>query len=224
MNFPNGLFSTEWQTVGGLLLLPIVAWSLRTAPWRRLADARTLNAWLAAIVALTLMWHMNAGVRPGLNLHLLGATLMTLMFGRQFAIAGLCVVLALTTFNGTPATLGWWAYPLNALGMIVLPVFLAWAIWRMVERVLPHNLFIYIFVAGFLGAALNTLFCSLAATLLLGAANVYPMAWLFGEFLLFCVLLAFAEAWLTGAVIALLVVYCPQHVATFDDQRYLRIQ
>ena len=35
------------------------------------------------------------------------------------------------------------------------------------------------------------------------------------------VLLAFAEAWLTGALITLMVVYLPHWVGTFDDRRYL---
>jgi uncharacterized membrane protein len=37
---------------------------------------------------------MKAGVKPGLNLHLLGATMFTLMFGRQLAIVGFSLVLA----------------------------------------------------------------------------------------------------------------------------------
>jgi uncharacterized membrane protein len=35
------------------------------------------------------------------------------------------------------------------------------------------------------------------------------------------VLLAFAEAWLTGAAVTLMVVYYPHWVGTFDDRRYL---
>ena len=58
-----------------------------------------LNVWLGTIVVLMLVWSMKAGVRPGLNLHLLGATVFTLMFGRQLAIIGLSIVLAAVTLQ-----------------------------------------------------------------------------------------------------------------------------
>lgn len=222
MNFPDGLFADDWLLAAWLLLIPGWLWSLRTAPWRQLADQRRLNAWLAAIVLLAWMWHLNAGVRPGLNLHLLGATLMTLMFGRQLAVVGLSAVLALVTFNGAAnGAIGWSAYAINALAMILVPVTIAWAIFRSVDRWLPHNLFVYILVATFFGAALNTVLSGALATLLLTTAHIYPMAKLLDDFVLSYILLAFAEAWLTGAIITLLVVYCPHCVATFDDRRHL---
>jgi uncharacterized membrane protein len=126
------------------------------------------------------------------------------------------------TFNSVPPqAIGWEAYALNAIMMIALPVCIAWAIFRLVDYWLPRNVFVYILVATFFGAALNTLLGGLVTTLLLSSAHIYPLAKLFDEFFLSYILLAFAEAWLTGAVITLLVVYCPQCVATFDDRRYL---
>jgi uncharacterized membrane protein len=106
------------------------------------------------VVLLALVWSMKAGVKPGLNLHLLGATMFTLMFGRQLAIIGLSLVLAAVTLNwdlqGHP---GWTAYALNALVLAVFPPLLADAIRRGMERWLPANFFIYVFVAAFFGAA-----------------------------------------------------------------------
>ena len=222
MNFPDQLFSVSWIVGSFALFLPIVAWCVWTAPWRRLGDSAQLNVWLGTIVLLMLMWSMKASVRPGMTMHLLGATMFTLMFGRQLAILGLAIVLAAVTFNSTSSVnLGWSAYPLNALAMIVVPVFLAWAILRFVERWLPAHFFVYLFVATFFGAALNTVLTGLVATSLLAVADVYPSDLLFGDFFLSYVLLAFAEAWLTGAAITLMIVYCPHWVATFDDRRYL---
>jgi uncharacterized membrane protein len=222
MNFPEGLFSDGW-TFGAYVPLALVwLWCLWTAPWKRLADSGQLHVWLGTIVILILMWSMKAGVRPGLNMHLLGATMFTLMFGRQLAIVGLSVVLAAITLNSADSgSIGWWPYALNALMMIAVPVSIAWGILRAVERWLPSHFFVYIFVASFFGAALNTVLTGLVATLLLGMTDVYPMDMLFGDFFLSYILLAFAEAWLTGAAVTLMVVYYPDWVGTFDDRRYL---
>jgi uncharacterized membrane protein len=223
MNFPAGLFGDAWAYGAFLPLAAVLLWCLRTAPWSRLADSGQCNLWLGTIVVLMLMWSMNAGVKPGLNMHLLGATVFTLMFGRQLAIVGLCAVLAAVTFNGGGSghEIGWQAFALNALVMAVFPAFVADAILRLVERWLPPNFFIYIFVATFFGADLNTVATGLLATLLLAAAGIYPSSMLWADYFPYYVLLGFAEAWLNGAVVTLMVVYYPHWVGSFDDKKYL---
>jgi uncharacterized membrane protein len=89
MNFPADLFSDAWAYGAFVPLALVWLWCVRTAPWKRLADSGQLNVWLGTIVVLMLFWSMKAGVKPGLNLHLLGATAFTLMVGRQLAIIGL---------------------------------------------------------------------------------------------------------------------------------------
>lgn len=222
MNFPSGLFGDAWAWAAWLPLAAVWLWCLYTAPWQRLKEDGQLNIFLGTVVVLMLMWSMKAGVRPGLNLHLLGATAITLMFGRQLAIVGLSLVLAAVTLNGEMhANPGWQAYALNAMVMTVLPVFLAFAVLRAAERWLPANFFIYIFVAAFFGAALTAGATGVAATLLLLAADVYPAQTLLTDFLPYFLLLGFSEAWLNGAAVTLMVVYFPRWVGTFDDRRYL---
>jgi uncharacterized membrane protein len=222
MNFPGGLFSDTWAYVAWLPLAAVWLWCLATAPWRRLGDSGQLNVWLGTIVVLLPLWSLMAGVQPGLNLHLLGATAFTLMFGRQLAIVGLSLVLAATTlngeFHGSPA---WQAYALNALVMAVLPCFTIDAIRRLAERHLPANFFIYVFVAAFFGAAATMLATGAAGALLLFLAGVYPAELLLSDYLPYFLLLGFAEAWLNGAAITLMVVYFPGWVGSFDDRRYL---
>jgi uncharacterized membrane protein len=218
MNFPDGLFPAVWSWAALVLCLPIVGWAVFTAPWRRLGDAKQLHGWLGTIVVLMLMWRINANVRPGLNLHFLGATTLTLMFGRQLAIVGLGIVLGAVTAIGAA---GWSAYPLNALVLVALPPFLADAIRRLVERRLPCHMFVYIFAAGFFGAAVTIMLTGLAATSLLALADIYPVHLLFSDYYPYFALLGFAEAWMNGAAITLLVVYFPEWVGTFDDRRYL---
>jgi uncharacterized membrane protein len=218
MNFPEGLFGSEWAFGAFGPLVLVWLWCLRTASWRRLADSGQLNVWLGTVVALLLFWSMKAGVKPGLNLHLLGATAFTLMFGRQLAIVGLSAVIAAVTFNGAA---GWDVYALNVLVTAVFPCIAADVLLRLVERYLPPNFFCYIFFAAFFGAAIAVVSTGLLATLLLWLAGIYPAELLFEEYFPYFALLGFAEAWLNGAVITLMVVYYPSWVGSFDDRRYL---
>lgn len=222
MNFPAELFDNEWALAAFVLLAAFWLRCVWTAPWKRLADSTQANLWFGTIVALTLLWSMDAGVRPGLGLHLLGATAFTLMFGRQLAIIGLSVVLAAVTFNGGADAVGdWQPYALNALVMAVFPCLVAHLLLRLTERFLPANFFVYIFFAAFFGAALVIVATGVVAILLLWMAAVYPLDLLFREYFPPYLLMGFAEAWLNGAAITLMVVYYPRWLATFDDQRYL---
>jgi uncharacterized membrane protein len=221
MNFPEGLFSNE-LTFGALLPLALIwLWAIRTASWRRLADSGQLNVWLGTIVVLVLMWSMKAGVQPGMNLHLLGAVAFTLMFGWQLAIVGLSVVLAGGTVNDAGGSIGWSSYALNALVMVVFPTFMAYTILRLVERFLPANIFVFFFVGAFFNAALTTAATGFVASLLLVLTGVYSAEMVFSDYFPYFILLGFAEAWLNGAAITLMVVYYPNWVGTFDDRRYL---
>jgi len=222
VNFPDALFPQSWAFGAILPLLAIWLWCIVTAPWRRLADSGQSNVWLGTIVILVMVWSMKAGVKPGLNLHLLGATMFTLMFGRQLAIIGLSLVLAGVTFNGElQGHAGWLAYGLNALVLAVFPPLLADAIRRAMERHLPVNFFVYIFVAAFFGAAAVVVATGLLASALLWLADVYAASALLDDYLPYYVLLGFAEAWLNGALVTIMVVYLPHWVGSFDDRRYL---
>lgn len=222
MNFPDALFPHAWALGAFVPMLAAWLWCIGTAPWTRLADSGQFNVWLGTVVLLALVWSMKAGVKPGLDLHLLGATMFTLMFGRQLAIIGLSLVLAAVTLNHAlldhPA---WLAYGLNALVLAVFPPLLADAIRRGVERYLPANLFVFVFVATFFGAAATVVATGLLASGLLWLADVYPASALVDDYLPYYVLLGFAEAWLNGAMVTLMVVYLPHWVGSFDDRRYL---
>jgi uncharacterized membrane protein len=217
VNFPAGLFPVEWSLAAFLPLAFVAAWCLRAARWRCLAEGNQSGVWAGSIVVLSLAWSLKAGVLPGLNLHVLGATAFTLMFGAALAIPGLLLVLAVVTLNGGA---GWDAFALNGLVMAAIPGLLAQSILRAVERWLPPNYFVYLFAAAFFGAGAVVVATGLAACLLLWAAGVYPADRLFSDYFPSYILLAFAEAWLNGAAMALLVVFRPSWVSSFDDRRY----
>lgn len=218
MNLLADLFPSAWLVVAGVGQLLVWAWCVRTAPWARLKQPAALNLWLGSAVLLMVAWTMKASVQPGLSLHLVGATAATLMFGPQLAIACLSLALAGIAFDGAIA---WSSYPLNLLIMVVIPVFVAYRLFRWVDRRLPNNYFVYIFLNAFLGAGLSIVVLGTVATAALAAVEAYPVAQLSSEYLPFFLLLGFSEAWLTGMALTLMVVFKPEWVATFDDSRYL---
>ena len=221
MNLPDALLPHAWYWLGSALFVPCFVLVAGRAPWRRLASPVPLNAWLGTIVGLTLLWQITAVIQPGLNFHFLGATLFTLMAGPHLAMVGLTLVLtAVTAWNGS----GWESFGLNGTLMVVLPVALSHAVYRLIDSRLPNNFFVYVFGIAFAGAAVAVGTLGLATTSLLASAGIYPTAQLFDLYLPYYLLLAWSEALFTGMTMTLFVVYKPEWVATFDDRRYLRNQ
>lgn len=218
MNLPDTLLDTSWYLLGWFGFLCALGVSVWRAPWSRLADGGQMNVWLGSIVALMLLWSMKAGVMPGLNLHLLGAMLLCLMVGPWLAIPGLTLALIGITVNGAA---GWEALGLNGLLMIVVPVTAAWLLHRTGARILPRNVFVYIFANGFFGSALSILVTGAVICGVLGLSGAYTLDRLGEDYLPYFLLLGFSEAWLAGMVLTLMVIYRPDWVVTFDDASYL---
>lgn len=218
MNLTDNLLGEGWYWVAWAIWLPLFARCVWRAPWKRLGDSEQLNVWLGMVVLLTLVWSLKAGVKPGLALHLVGATVFTLSFGPALAFIGLCIVTAGVTLNGAA---GYFAYAANAILLAGGGVAISHSLYRLICRLLPANFFIYIFINAFLGAALTIQGLGLLATTLLAVAGAYSWEYLIAEYFPYFLLLGFSEAWLSGMLMTLFVVYRPQWVATFDDERYL---
>ncbi len=217
MNIPDSLILVNHDWLW-LVLAAVLGWAIWAAPWRVLRMPNVVNLMLAACVLVLAFWQIRAGIRPGLNLHILGATLLTLLFGPWFALLGLLLVLLLATaWDGS----GWHAYALNALLMGIVPVVISWTIYRLATRYLPAHLFVYIFVNGFIAAGLTVALTGVAATFALAELGVYTLTDLTHTYLPYYLLIAWSEAVTTGMLITVLVVYRPLWVATFDDKHYI---
>lgn len=217
MNLVSSHIPAGWSVALWLLVAVLFLLMYRRAAWPMLKTPANLNVFLGAAVALLGLWLINAGVRPGLSFHLLGATALTLMFRPWFAILALALVIAgLTAHNGQ-----FNAYPANLLLMGVLPVMVSWAIYRLVDSRLPNHMFVYIFLNCFFGGGIAIATVGIASTLSAAALGAYTLDYLLDNYLPFYLLMAWAEAFATGMIMTLLVVYRPEWVATFDDQRYL---
>jgi uncharacterized membrane protein len=218
VNIPDGLLGEAWCWAAWVVWLLLFARNLSRAPWGRLKNAEQLNVWLGMVVGLTLFWSLNAGVKPGLNFHLLGATVFTLSFGPRLAFVGLSLVTAAITLNGAAGT---FAFGVNALCMAGLGVGFSQLFYRLFLLLVPKNLFVFIFIQGFLSAALTTICVGFLMSLFFAQAGAYEWNYLIGEYFPYFLLLGFSEAWLSGMMMTLFVVYRPDWVITFDDSRYL---
>ena len=218
MNLAASLFSSTWHLVMLLSSLAVCYRILKKAAWRQLLDGPRLSVTLGFGVCMMLLWSISAGVKPGLNLHLSGAMAAMLLLEPAFAILALGISLTGIMLNGA---IEWQSWPINFIMMCVLPVLVASGIHRLAQRWLPAHFFVFIFFTSFVGAGLTVMVQGAAAALALALSGAYPAEFLLSDYLPYFLLLGFSEAWLSGAVVTLLVVYQPEWVMAFDDRRYL---
>ncbi|MXR36181.1 energy-coupling factor ABC transporter permease [Craterilacuibacter sinensis] len=217
MNFTADLFPRDWLGLSALLSLLVLLFCLWRTPWRKL-DSRLLNAGMGATVAVLALWLLHGGLNNGLSFHLLGAAILTLMLGPWLALPALALVLLAVSTLG----LGQWqAFGMNFLTMALLPVGLVHGVWRLSRRYLPANYFVYLFVCAFAAGGASLLLSTLASCAALMLAGAYATDFLLNEVLPFYFLLSWSEAFTTGLAMAVLTVYRPAWVVSFDDATYL---
>jgi uncharacterized membrane protein len=219
VNITNNQLLGDLVTISVAIYFLVLAVAFWKAPWKRLLDTSFLHVFLGACVLLMVLWKLRAGVSPGLDLHFLGITTLTLMFGWEFAVIGSGLVLAGVSLY---TDVDWYNFPVNALLVGVVPALTTWALYRFAVKRLPLHFFIYVYVNAFLGGALAILASSILVSLLLWMSGEYEMGHISREYLAYLPLLAFPEGFVNGMVMTGLVVLKPEWVCTFDDERYLK--
>lgn len=218
MEIDGNLFSGEllWG-LAGLFLVVLVA-AVRYAPWRRLGKPRQLHVFLGAVVALIVLWHMRGQVQPGLSFHLLGVTVITLMFGWSMAIIAASLALLAVCIN---AGYGWQGYLVSFLTVVLVPITLSQISLVLVRSYLPKHFFVYVLGNGFFTAWLVGYVSGHLALQLLVLSGAYTMAELSVTILPFFPLMFFPEALINGWIITMLVVFYPAWVHSFSDEQYI---
>lgn len=216
MHFPAQFFAPATLWLCHALCAALLTQAVWRVRWRQL-DPVGLNAWMGACVAVMLFWSLKGGFKPGLEFHLLGGAAFALMAGPWLALIGLAIVLAGVTAYGMAE---WAAFGVNFLVMAAAPVAVTGLTLRLAQR-LPANYFVYIFFNAFLTGWLSFFCACLLGVSVLALADAYAPDYLFGDALSFYFLLSWSEAFTTGLMLAIFVVYKPHWVATFDDRRYL---
>lgn len=210
---------TVFRLFAWVLLLVLLLGALRRLPWDRIrADRGAQAVFGAGVLALVALRLARIELAPGLDLHLLGSTIAALIYGWAF---GLYAILIATLGAWALADRIWLDLALDLALTGAAPVLLTTALLDFAWRRLPDHPMIYLYFNACLAAALAI------ATAQLGKAAVVWSLGLAGlertaeNFLLTLPALMFAEAFLTGGTLIVLVTWRPRWVATFHDARYL---
>lgn len=220
MSFSELVLAPWLLWLGGIVSLGFVILALARRPWQMLlADHALQHRWLAATVMVMLMWQLRAQAVDWLTLHLMFTALLTLVFKAPLAL------LSVTSVNLAMILLGRVDWPLLGVNVMitgVVPVLVISVVWRLVDRRLPDNLMVFLFLCGFFGSALSALASGLTAVGLMALGATDPQAMHQAlEYARFLPLLMPSEAFITGMLMSILMVYHPAWVATFNDHRYI---
>ena len=210
---------SEGQLAALLIWLVLLAFSLRRSLWQTLHDNPLYqHLLLGSAIALVPLWYLRAGLHEGLEVHFLGLTSLTLLLGWRLALLAPCLTLLVLGYFGVTnlADFGW-----QALVGIALPVATSWLLFLASWAWLPRHLFVYIFVAAFLGGAITISVKVAASALLMGLSDSYPWHTITADYLSIWPLLLFPEALLNGMAMTGLASYRPHGVNTFFDRTYL---
>jgi uncharacterized membrane protein len=174
-----------------------------------------------AAVSLALLWSIHARVDPGVAIHLLGITCVTLLLGWRLAVlAGALAMLPLALLG----VVGWSMMPAGWLLSAALPAAASLAVAWLARFHLPRNPFVFIFACSFFGAGLALATTWLGAAALLAASGQPLPSGPGSSLLAFLPLVVFPEAFINGAVVSMLIVYRPGWVRLYDERFYDRFQ
>lgn len=219
MNLPAQLFNSDLLWLANVLFGYILYRAATRAPWRIVLDnAAMVNALVGLTFGAFVFWQLNAGIRPGINFHVLGSTLFMLMFGSHVAIIAIAAVMLASWLRTDAAliTLG-----LNGLLMIVLPVIFSDWLLRFSKRNMPKNLFLYALWNGFACGAFSIVLNVTATVLLLLLFTHYTWPQIQYHYLVPAPIIVLTEAFTTGMLITAFTVFQPQAVMTFSDEEYI---
>ena len=214
----------DWQ-VSQFQLFPLVlllVWCWLIWPAQDVAaliDNRQLQVrLLLSLTSITALWLMNANILQGLHVHFLGLVTLMLMFG--WRLSSIVVLLPTAFFSvfvlKQPLEFG--AYGLIAMDAVILGCFIFYSI---IFHRLPHHLFVFIFCAGFLNAAVSVVLHFSFWSVWLWSTTHYDWSMLVDNYLLLIPLIGFPEALLNGMALTLLVVYRPEWLYDYSDRHYL---
>ena len=218
MDFYAKILSNEWLWLGNFVFAYVLLRAVWTAPWRALGrNIEQFNVLIGLTLWLTVFWLFPVGVREGLKLHLLGATVCVLIFDWQIASLMLTVIMliGLLKSGSNLMVLG-----SSGLVLIVLPIMATRLFFRLFQRFGIKSYFSFIWWNGYV--------CGFLVMMLVGLTNAL-LVWVFGhyswftlkqDYLTFLPVLSISESVLTGALISGLAVFMPNAVAYFDQDIY----
>lgn len=219
MNLSAEFLSLPTLVAGWLILVFSLMVALKTAPWHKVKDDRPAqNVWLAMSLIVFLIWQFSAQLDEGVTFHFLLMTMMTLMFGWQFAALGaFLAVVGLAFYVPT----GWEAMGINFAIMAWLPIVITLWFVQLSERYLDQNFFVYIFFNGFLAGGVASLLALMAGGMVMLIDEVQTLATLEQVYFPFIPLMAIPEGFVNGMLIAALILLKPHWISSFHDRTHI---
>lgn len=219
MSISSGLLAPGWLWSSALAFSLILMAALWRAPWQIVLRRNGIQHLVfGATVLLILMWTLRAGISPGLSIHFLGITALTLILGWDLAVICATVALLVMSVIGLES---WQGLGVNGLLAVALPAGVTLAILTWVERSAERNFFIYLLVCGFVGAGVSIALCGLAMGALLWLDGVYPWQKIHHEYVRYIPLIMFPEGLLNGILMTGVMVFPPDWIRTFDAKAYI---
>ncbi|WP_027858850.1 energy-coupling factor ABC transporter permease [Marinobacterium jannaschii] len=219
MSITDGLLSGWSLWLSLIIYLAALAMAAWRAPWGVLFSNRALqHLFFGATVVLMLMWTMRAGISPGLAIHFLGVTALTLVFGWDLAILAATLALLGMALIGIES---WDGLALNGVCSVLLPVLVTSLLLKQVEARLPKNFFIYLFICGFAGAGISAAVAGSSTVAVLWLEGVYDWARIHREYVMYLPLIMFPEGLLNGILLTGIMVFYPDWIRTFNAREYI---
>lgn len=204
-----------------LLFIPSVVallWAGWRVNWQALKEQSLLqHVFYSACLALAILWSIRAGLSSGLGIHFMGLTATTLVMGWPLALISGAIGLLCVTMIGLESYAG---FAVNFMVSVLLPVFTSYWVLQLVQRTLPANPFVYIFLCGFFNGAISILAVACATSVMLGMLEVYSWEAVYDEYFMYLPLMLFPEAFINGMVVAGVMGTFPHLLSSFNVDKY----
>ena len=218
MDIYTKIFSSEVLWLGNFAFAYVLVRAAWTAPWRALwRNNQQFNALVGLLFGLTVLWLLPVGIRSGLTLHLLGATLCVLMFDWQIALIMLSVMLLIGVLKNQSDLM---VLGCSGLVLIYMPIMATRYFFSLFQRFGIKSYFSYIWWNGYVCGLLTMALVGVANALLIGFYGPYSWFTLKYDYLAFLPILSSSESVVTGVFISGFAVFQPNAVAYFDQDIY----
>ncbi len=218
MSIESGLLPLWFIYLLFIPALSVLIWAFWRVNWQALNEQSFLqHVFYSACLALAVLWSIRAGLSSGLGIHFMGLTAATLVMGWPLALIAGAIGLLCVTIIGLESYL---AFAVNFMMSVALPVLTSYWVLHLVQRKLPANPFVYIFLCGFFNGAISILAVACATSLMLGGLEVYSWEVVYEEYLMYLPLMLFPEAFINGMVVAGVMGTAPHLLSSFNVDKY----
>lgn len=210
-----------WLLWGALFPTAILLiWAAWRTNWQALRVQPPLqHVFYVTCLVLVVLWSIRAGISSGLGIHFMGLTAATLLMGWSLALLAGALSLLFVCFLGLEA---FSSFGVNYLVSVALPICTSYLVLKWIQRVLPANPFIYIFVCGFFNGAFAIFCVAVTTSLLLGLTQVYSWDEVYHNYFMYVPLMLFPEAFVNGMFVAGIIGTKPELLSSFNVDEYFK--